>query len=72
MLGRGSPRLNMLARGSPRFNMILSKGAQKKKSPIATTSKTHGGSPKGIYVGSFLCCLCADLQGKQEQTGILC
>lgn len=37
----------MLARGSPRFNMLLSKGAQKKKSPIATASKTHGGSPKG-------------------------
>jgi hypothetical protein len=54
MLGRGSPRLNMLARGSPRFNMLLSKGAQKKKkSPIATASKTHGGSPKGIHVGSF-------------------
>jgi hypothetical protein len=53
MLGRGSPRLNMLARWSPRFNMLLSKGAQKKKSPIATASKTHGGSPKGIHVGSF-------------------
>ena len=53
MLGRGSPRLNMLGRGSPRFNMLLSKGAQKKKSPIATASKTYGGSPKGIHVGSF-------------------
>jgi hypothetical protein len=53
MLGRGSPRLNMLARRSPRFNMLLSKGAQKKKSPITTASKTHGGSPKGIHVGSF-------------------
>lgn len=59
MLGRGSPRLNMLARGSPRFNMLLSKGAQKKKSPIATASKTHGGSPKDLlsftYVQSFTC-----------------
>jgi hypothetical protein len=53
MLGRGSPRLNMLGRGSPRFNMLLSKDAQKKNSPIAIVSKTHGGSPKGIHVGSF-------------------
>jgi hypothetical protein len=54
MLGRGSSRLNMLGRGSPRFNMLLSKAAQNKKSPIATASKTHEGSPEGIHVGSFL------------------
>jgi hypothetical protein len=53
MVGRGSPRLNMFGRGSPRLNMLLSNGAQKKKSPTVAASKTHGGSPKGIHVGSF-------------------
>ena len=50
---KGVSKIKHACKGSPRFNMLLSKGAQKKKSPIATTSKTHGGSPKGIHVGSF-------------------
>jgi hypothetical protein len=53
MIGRGSPRLNMLGRGLRDLTCSYLKVHKRKKSPIATASKTHGGSPKGIHVGSF-------------------
>ena len=66
MVGKGSPKLNMIARGSPKMQKFLAttSAIKKKASPKCSKAKKTGGSPRGMVFNSllllllFLCYYC--------------
>ena len=66
MVGKGSPKLNMIARASPKLHRFLgtTSGIKKKASPKCSKAKKTGGSPRGMVFNSmlllllFLCYYC--------------
>ena len=60
MVGKGSPKLNMIARASPKSQKFLANpsGIKKKASPKCSKAKKTGGSLRGMVFNSLLFLYC--------------